>query len=271
MRFGIYLYGLAAIATGIINIVWRGFEAAHEPIQAFGDDVPGRQIFAYLVSAMLVAGGAALFRPRLVRLGAVALGIVYAVFVIFWLPRLYTAPHVLGLHLSVVSGVVGGVCQQLIIVAAAVLIYAYASESTSAIQQRVSALARWVFGLSSIDFGLTHLTGIPATAALVPKWLPPGQDFWAVLTGIAFMLAGIAILTETLDVLASRLLALMLAIFSALTLAPGIVAYPHSQIAWGSNAYNAIAIASVWIFACWVAARQTVQAPRRGLAGARAE
>lgn len=252
MNVGVYVYGLAAIAAGVIDIVWGGFEAAHQPIQAFGDDVPGRQILAYVLGAVLVAGGAAVLSRRTARAGSVVLAVVYGIFTIFWLPRLYTAPHFLGFHAGVVSSVLGGVCQQLILLAAAELVYACAAQRAPLLQRAV-VVARWVFGLSSVDFGLAHLTGISTSAPLVPKWLPPGQEFWVVLTGIAFVLAGIAIVTEILDVAAARLLALMLLAFSALALAPGVVAYPHNQIAWGSNAYNVAAVASVWIFASCIA------------------
>jgi len=256
MKLGVYVYGLAAIATGVIDLVWGGFERAHEPIQAFGDDVPGQQILAYIVAIALIVGGAAVLTRRTLRGGCILLAAAYAIFTIFWLPRLYTAPHVLGFHAGVIISVLGGVCQQLILVSAAWLAYAYASQPAPLLLQRATAAGRWVFGISAVDFGLAHLTGISASAPLVPKWLPPGQDFWVVLTGIAFVLAGVAIVTEICDVLAARLLTLMLLVFSALALAPGIVAYPHNQIAWGSNAYNIAAVASVWIFASCIAAHR---------------
>jgi hypothetical protein len=69
------------------------------------------------------------------------------------------------------------------------------------------------------------------------------------LTGIAFVLAGIAILSRIQDVLAAKLLALMLLIFSALVLAPMIVAAPHAQGAWAANAYNLTAVGAAWILA----------------------
>jgi uncharacterized membrane protein len=239
MKLAVYMYGLASIATGAIDIAWHGFESAHQPIQAFGDAIPGREIFAYVIAALLIAGGAAVLRTQTAKFGAVALGVVYTIFTIFWLPRLYTAPHALGLHAGVVMGVLAGVCQPLIVAAAALLIYTADTR-----------VARWIFGISSIVFGLAHLTGISVTAAMVPKWMPPGQDFWAVLTGVAFALGGVAILIRVLDVLAARLLAVMLLVFSAFALLPVLVAYPHNQIAWGSNAYNLAAIASMWILAC---------------------
>jgi uncharacterized membrane protein len=261
-----YVLGLAAIAGGAIDIAWGGFERAHQPIQAFGS-VPGARIFAYAVAALLIAGGAAMFMLRAARFGALAVGLAYAIFSVFWLPRLYTAPQFMGMHASVFIGVLGGVFQELIVVAAAALVYAYASPPDSDVWARAGRFARWAFGLSAIDFGLNHLTAIGATAPLVPAWLPPNQTFWVVFTGLAFVLAGVSILIEVLDVLAARLLAIMLLVFSVFALAPGIFAFPHNQIPWGSNAYNLAAAASVWIFASWISARE-VHVARRAPVGA---
>ena len=93
---------------------------------------------------------------------------------------------------------------------------------------------------------------------MVPKWMPLGGNFWTVLTGIAFMLAGAAILAGILDVLAARLLALMLLIFSALVLAPPLFALPRDHVAWGSNAYNLAAVGAAWLFA------ESIAKPPRG-------
>jgi uncharacterized membrane protein len=255
MRVAVYVYGMATIAAGIINLVWGDFEAGHQPIQAFGDHIPGREIFAYITAVWLVVGGAAILWRRAARAGAAALALIYFIFAVFWLPRLYTAPQVLGFRMSVYIGVLDGVAQQLILVAAAAIVYASVATSGAARMQRVALIVRWTFGLSSVDFGLAHLTGVQAVAPMVPKWMPLGGTFWTVLTGIAFVLAGIAILSGILDVLAARLLALMLLVFSALALAPLIVAYPHDHEAWGGNAYNLAAVGAAWIFAEWIAGR----------------
>jgi hypothetical protein len=91
---------------------------------------------------------------------------------------------------------------------------------------------------------------------MVPKWIPLGGQFWTILTGIAFVLAGVAILSAVLDVPAARLLAVMLLVFSLLALAPRIVAAPHSHVAWGGNAYNLAAVGAVWILAASLARRR---------------
>lgn len=76
------------------------------------------------------------------------------------------------------------------------------------------------------------------------------------ITGIAFVLAGLAIVSEVLDVLAARLLGLMLLVFSLLVLTPSIFASPHNHVAWGANAYNLTAAGAAWIVAEWLAMRR---------------
>jgi len=57
---GVYVYGAAAAAAGIINLVWGDFATGWQPIQAFGDHVPGRELYAYITAVWLIAGGAAI-------------------------------------------------------------------------------------------------------------------------------------------------------------------------------------------------------------------
>lgn len=249
MRAGVYVYAAGSIAAGILDLIWGEFEAAHQPIQAFGDHIPGREILAYITAIWLIAGGVAILWRQTARAGAWMLGVIYFVFAVFWLPRFYTAPHALGFRIPLLIGMLAGVAQQLILVAAAAIVYASLMTPISVWRSRAPRVVRWIFGLSSIFFGFAHLTGVQEVAVMVPKWLPWGGGFWTILTGIAFVFAGIAILSGILDALAARLLALMLFVFSVLVLAPGILAHPHNHIPWGSNAYNLAAVGAAWIFA----------------------
>jgi uncharacterized membrane protein YphA (DoxX/SURF4 family) len=264
MYAGVVLYGIAAIATGIVDLVWGAFDPAHQPIQAFGDNVPGRQALAYVVGVALVAGGAAVLRPRSARFGAVLLAAVYCLMTIFWLPRLFTAPPILGYSLKTYIGVLGGIGAQLIVVCAALTIYA-SQVPPDARWDRVMTGVRWIFALSTIDFGLQHLTGVsnPSNVVMVPTWMPFGHAFWIDFTGVAFVLAGIALLFGVLDVLAGRLLALMFFVFSAVTLLPFLLAGSRDEATWGGNTYEFLAVASAWILAEWLAARRRARNPRR--------
>jgi uncharacterized membrane protein len=240
-KLGVTVYGLASVAAGALDLIWGEFEHAHQPIQAWGDHIPGETILAYVTAAVLIGGGTAILWRKTEKAGALTLGIIYACFTFFWLPRFVTAPTILGYHPNVYLGVLAGFGTQVILVAAAAIVYAPSA--------RTVAIARWVFGLSSVAFGLAHLTNAQDNAGLVPAWMPLGGIFWTILTGICFVLAGVAILTHVRDVLGARLLALMLLVFSVIALTPLAIASPHDHTAWGGNAYNLTAVGAVWIFA----------------------
>jgi predicted tellurium resistance membrane protein TerC len=138
---------------------------------------------------------------------------------------------------------------QLILVAAAAILGLPVSTPGSGSLRRVTLISRWTFGLAAISFGLVHLTNVAATARMIPGWMPLTPAFWTVFTGIAFALAGLAVLARVLDVLAARLLAMMLLLFNVLVLVRLPFASPHNHVAWGANAYNLAAAGAVWIFA----------------------
>lgn len=259
-RAGVCLYGLATAAAGIMDLYWGDFDPSHQPIQAFGDHIPGRGILAYITGVWMIAGGAAILWRYSTRVGAAALAVIYFIFAVFWCPRLYTAPHVLGFRIPVIIGVLGGAGTQLIVAAAGALVYASLA-TRGALWLPTILVARWIFGLCSVDFGLVHLTDVGHSAVYVPRWMPLGAEFWTIVTGICFVLAGLAILSGILDVLAARLLALMLFVFSTATLMPRILVFPHRHDVWGGNAYNLAAVGAAWIFADSIASRQAQREP----------
>jgi uncharacterized membrane protein YphA (DoxX/SURF4 family) len=252
MKTGVYVYGIAAVAYGMTDLVWGEFDPSDQPLQAWGDHVPGATIFGYIAAVWLVVAGAALLWCRSRRFAAVSLAVLYGIFVLFPLPRFYTAPHFLGYRTAVYIGVLGSVCQEIILFIAAVVVWKSLSGRDS-LSHRAALIARWTFGLCSVDFGIGHLTAIETVVPLIPKRIPLGPTFWAVLTGIAFVLAGFAIVSGVLDVLAARLLGLMLLVFSALALAPMIFSFPRDHASWGANAYNLTAVGAAWIIAEWLA------------------
>ena len=201
MRIGVYVFGLASVAAGILDLVWGEFEAAHQPIQALSDHIPGVKVLAYIAATWLIVAGAAIQWRVTERAGAVALAIIYFIFGAFLFPRFYTAPHYLGHHPAVYIAVLASVAQQIILVVAALIVYGLAGVRRS-LSPGAALIARWTFGLCSVVFGLGHLTAVRDVAPMIPKWMPFGGDFWIVLTGVAFVLAGVAIVSGILDVLA---------------------------------------------------------------------
>jgi len=237
-------------------VLWGDFATDWQPVQAFGDHVPGRTFLAYATAIWLIVSGAALLRARTRRAGALGLAIVYSVFAIFWLPRLYYVPHFFGFNLPRLIGVLDGLGQQVILVAAATMVYQLQPAGNAREEPMLGSIAPIAFGLSTIAFGVAHFTGLASVAPLVPAWLPFGAGFWAIVTGVAFILSGVAIVTRWLAALGARLLALMLAIFSLLVWLPQLFKFPHEQAAWGGNAYNLAAVGAALIVAGWCSSGQ---------------
>jgi uncharacterized membrane protein len=263
-KLGIYVYGLSSAAVGVMDFIWGDFDPAHQPIQAFGDHIAGREILAYVTAICMIVGGAAILWRRSARAGGAALAIIYFVFAIFWLPRFFTAPHYLGFRIPVFIGVSAGCGIELIACAGGALIYASLATRSSS-WPRTILITRWIFGLCSINFGLNHLDAVADNLVYVPKWMPLGQVFWVILTGICFVLAGLAILLRIQDVLAARLLALMFLAFNAFSLPPFIFADPKDHGAWGGNAINLAFVGASLIFAEAVASRKKQIQNQEGL------
>jgi hypothetical protein len=254
MKVGVWFYGLGTVLTGILDIAWGAFDASHQPIKFLGKDFPGQHILAYVAGVWLVAAGLAILWRRSARIGAAASAIAYLIFAIFWLPRYYAGIHVYGWRIAVFLGISFGLAQQLMLVAPAAIVYASTASPDSLLQKRAAIAARWMLGLPPVIFGLFHLTAVRVFASIVPHWMSFGS-FWAVLTGIAFILAGGAICSGIMDVLAARLLALMLLLFEGLVEAPPIFVRLHDQATWGAAVYNLVAIGACLIFAEFLASR----------------
>jgi uncharacterized membrane protein len=245
---------LGTVLTGILDIAWGEFDAPHQPIKALVTNVAGQHILAYIASMWLIAAGLAMLWRRSEKIGAAASAIIYLIFAALWLTRYYTGIHTLGWRIDVILGVSFGLAQQLMLVAAAALIYVSTTSPDSLLQKRVPIAARWMLGLPPIVFGLFHFAAIPVFAGIVPKWMGFGY-FWAVLTGIAFFLAGCAICSGIMDVQAARLLAVMLLLFEGLVEIPPIFIRLHSLPTWGAAVYNLTAIGACLIFAEFLTSR----------------
>lgn len=248
LNAGIYVYAFAAIALGVINLVCGDFATIWQPIQAFGDHVPGRYLLAYVTAVALLLGGTAVVWYRTARLGALIVCAVDCLFAIFWLPRV--------IHFPQIFGTWGGLLEALFPVTAAALVYASLGTSPSAWAARTAEGARYLFGLCVLSFGISHFSAFPQTAAMVPAWVPPGQPFWAAVTGVAHLLAAMAVLTGVADLLATRLLTLMLILFGLLVWMPQVFTHPHDRTVWAGNAVNLAMIGTAWIFADWMRMRK---------------
>ena len=234
LYLGRHVYGLAAIIFGIVTLGWRDFTTWQQNIPRF-------VIVVYLVAALELVGGVAIQWPKTARAGAAALAIIYTVFALSWVPGIVREPLVYDRW--------GNFFEQLSIVSGAMIVYAWTSRDDSGRPAKISRMGYLFFGICVISFTLEQLFYLSATASFVPKWIPPGQMFWAITTTVAFALAAIALLSGHAALLASRLLTLMLIGFALLVWLPTLFADAHKLFSWAGNAQNLAITGAAWVVA----------------------
>jgi uncharacterized membrane protein YphA (DoxX/SURF4 family) len=124
---------------------------------------------------------------------------------------------------------------------------------------RWARIGYYSFGICVLSFALEQLFYLSETAGLVPKWIPPGQMFWAIATTVAFALAAVALLTGFMALLASRLTTAMILGFGLLVWLPALFADPHNSVNWSESTETLAIAASAWIVADYLAHRGSAQ------------
>jgi uncharacterized membrane protein YphA (DoxX/SURF4 family) len=244
---GRYIYGFAAFAFGIITLVWHDFNNWQQ-IRALGN-VPYREILIYIAAAIEIFGGVAIQWPRTARAGALALGSLYLIFALLWVPHIAAEPRVFDRW--------GNFFEQFSLVSGALIVYASLSPSDSERSAMAARIGYIFFGICVVSFATEQLVYLSGTAAFVPKWIPPGQMFWAITTTMAFVLGAIALLSGRSALLASRLLTAMLIGFGLLVWLPAPFADPHKMINWAGNAQNLAITGSAWIVADFLSQKRS--------------
>jgi hypothetical protein len=226
-NLGRHVFGLAALAFGVITLAW------HE----YGRHLPGYLVYA--ASAALIFGGAAMQFRRTAKTGAVVLGAVYLVFALRCVPGIVAAPRIYNSW--------GNFFEQFSLVSGAAIVYARWSSAWS--RETLNRIGRILLGICTASFTLEQAFYLSATANLVPKWLPPSQVFWAVTTTVLFALAAVALLTNRMALLATRLLTLMLVLFGLLVWVPLFLSDPHNHTNWSETTETFAIAGTAWILA----------------------
>ena len=237
--FGWRAYGFGIMALGIVCLAFGDFH----PGQPVPKEFPGRTFLAYAVAVfMLVAGAAIEWRPTLPRAAAAVTAYFALVVVILLNGRLLLAHYAEFLPYE-------SIAIQLAITSGGLIVYATYANIGTVLAARLTRVAQVLFGICALVFGTAHFLYMDLTAPLVPKWLPPSQEFWAYATGIGHIAAGVAILTGVQARLAAILLTVMFASFSLLVHIPMLLAAPGDHWIWNENAVNLALTGAAWVVA----------------------
>ncbi len=234
---GRHVFGLAALASGIITAAWpdyRGWDELRSVLNA--TDGP---VFVYAAAAAQIVGGVAVNFRRTATAGAAVLAVVYLVFAVLYVPRIVASPQIYDRW--------GNFFEQFSLAIGAAIVYARFSPAWAL--ERTIRLGRVLFAVCVVSFALEQAFYLDATAQLVPKWIPPSPVFWAVTTTVAFLLAAVALLTDLRSLLAARLLTAMIVLFGLLVWVPLIFAAPHSHTNWSEGAETFAIAGAAWVLA----------------------
>jgi len=236
-------FAAAMIGLGVLGLIKRDFAPIWPPVP---QGVPARTVLIYLCGLIPVACGIGLIVQRA---AAAAARVLLAFFVLWFL--------LLRLPLLLISPTVDvwwASCQTAVMMAAAWVLFVWFVADRD--RQRLDfpagdrgvRIARVLYGLALIPFGLAHFIYLQVTADLVPDWLP-WHVAWAYFTGGTFIAAGVAVLIRVCARLAAALSALQMAMFALLVWIPRAAAGTLNAFQWGEFVTTLTLTAGGWVVA----------------------
>jgi hypothetical protein len=227
-NLGRHVFGVAALVFGLITLAWHDYNGWNQP-----------RYLVHAAAAALIFGGAAIQFRRAAKTGAAVLAAVNLVFALQCVPGILAKPQIYNSW--------GNFFEQFSLLTGAAIVYARWSSALA--RETLNRTGCILLGLCAASFALEQAVYLHATASLVPKWIPPGQTFWAVTTTVLFALAAVALLANRMALLAARLLTMMLVLFGLLVWVPLLLSDSHSHTNWSEITETFAIAGAVWLLA----------------------
>jgi uncharacterized membrane protein len=231
------------VAIGVLGVVQGGFTPTWSGVPR---GVPARVALAYLCAFIsLLSGMGLLWRRTAVIASRVLLTSFLLWLLLVRLPLVVRAPAASGAWWA--SG------DTAVMAAAAWVLYAWFARGHDrerlgfAGSDKGLRIARVLYGLGLIPFGVAHFTFLERTVSMVPGWLP-WHLAWAIITGCAFIAAGLAVLIGVCARLAAVLSALQMGLFTLIVWGPIIMGRPSADD-WAEVVSSCVLTASAWVVA----------------------
>jgi uncharacterized membrane protein len=253
-------FAVAMIGLGLMGLVTGEFTQIWQPVPKW---VPARIALAYLCAVISLGSGIGLLWRRSAPVASRVLFVSLLVWLlVLRLPNLfYEKPLVL------VAWTFGATA---VMVAGAWVLSSWFAPGREGSRLRFLTdarglrIARTLYGVSLIPFGLAHFMYLNATTVLIPGWLG-WPAAWAYFTGAAFIAAGLAVSVGVLAPLAAALSALQMALFSLIVWVPRAVAGNLNDFQRGEVITTFVLTAGAWVVSD--SYRRSVEdSPLKGLA-----
>lgn len=233
------------IGLGLLGLIQGDFTPVWEPVP---NTVPAREGLVYLCAFIsLACGSGLLWRRAAVIAARVLLGYLLLWLLLIRVLDIFPAPTVVGSWY--------GCAETAVMLAGAWVLYAWFAADRDrrrfgfATVEKSLRIARVLYGLGLIYFGVAHFVYVKETVALVPRWLPLPVA-WAYLTGGAYIAGGVAVLIEVYARLAAALAALQMGLFTLLVWGPIILAAGQkSPFQWSETVLSWALTAAAWVVA----------------------